>query len=170
MKYFLTILGILASIPLIVYGIGSFMPQSHTVSQQQTFDVPQQELWQLISDIKSYPDWRPYVDSVKVLSDSTEALRWREYYREADSLPFEVVSSNDSSKFITKIADADLPFGGTWTYAIDSTAAGTQLSITENGEVYSPIYRFISSVFVGYDTTIKQYFNDLERRINYLNK
>ncbi|NGP88456.1 SRPBCC family protein [Fodinibius halophilus] len=169
MKYFLIILGTLAGIPLIVYGIGSFLPQSHTVSHQQTFEVPQQQVWQLITDVKSYPDWRPYVDSVKVLSDSTEALRWREYYREAESLPFVVTASNDSSKLVTKITDSDLPFGGTWTYAIDSTAEGTQLTITENGEIYSPIYRFISTVFVGHDTTIKQYFKDLERRLKYTN-
>ena len=35
------------------------------------------------------------------------------------------------------------------------TDAGTRLTITENGEVYNPIFRFVSRFFLGYTSTME---------------
>jgi hypothetical protein len=66
---------------------------------------------------------------------------------------------------VGRIADANLPFGGSWTYELAPDAGGrTTLTITEDGEVYNPIFRFMSRFVMGHDATIKQYLSDVGKR------
>ena len=59
----------------------------------------------------------------------------------------------------SRIADAKLPFGGSWTYEIAPgvTRDLTTLRITENGEVYNPVFRFVSKFVMGHSATIDKY-------------
>ena len=66
---------------------------------------------------------------------------------------------------VTRIADPKLPFGGTWTYEISSQAdGGSLLRITEDGEIYNPIFRFASRFVLGYSRTQEQYLQALGAR------
>ena len=66
---------------------------------------------------------------------------------------------------VGRIADANLPFGGSWTYELAPRAAGqTSLTITEDGEVYNPIFRFVSRFVMGHSATINQYLSDVGKR------
>lgn len=162
MKYVLIIIGIVVAIPTLIYIVGSLLPQSHSATMSNYFDVSNERMLDTITDIKSYPEWRSNLEKVELLSDSTESLRWREYYSNNDPLTFKVIT-HDSSKFVAKIDNNDLPFSGTWTYQLNETRNGTQLTITEDGEVYNPFYRFVSKFIMGHDTTIKQYLSDLKK-------
>ena len=63
-----------------------------------------------------------------------------------------------------KIADPDLPFGGTWTYELKPSGSGTRVTITEDGEVYNPIFRFMSHVFFSQSATIETYLKSLGKK------
>ena len=54
---------------------------------------------------------------------------------------------------------------GRCTSGLEPTATGTRLSITEDGSVYNPIYRFVSRFFLGYTTTADAYLDALEARM-----
>jgi len=41
----------------------------------------------------------------------------------------------------------------------------TEVTITEDGEVYNPIFRFMSAYVFGHTATIEQYLTDLESRV-----
>jgi hypothetical protein len=75
------------------------------------------------------------------------------------------VASQAPCKLIVRIADAKLPFGGTWTYEITPVAAGSRLRIREDGEVYNPVFRFLSRFVFGYSGTIDAYLKSLERKL-----
>lgn len=162
MKYVLIIIGIVVAIPVLIYIVGGLLPLSHLATMSNYFDVSNKRMLDTITDIKSYPEWRSNLEKVELLSDSTESLRWREYYSNNDPLTFKVIT-HDSSKLLAKIDDNDLPFSGTWTYQLNETRNGTQLTITEDGEIYNPFYRFVSKFIMGHDTTIKQYLSDLKK-------
>ena len=66
---------------------------------------------------------------------------------------------------VTRIADPHLPFGGTWTYEIAPTATGSSLTITENGEIYNPVFRFIARYIQGYTATIDNYLKALRAKL-----
>lgn len=55
-------------------------------------------------------------------------------------------------------------FGGSWTYELTPVADGTRLRITENGEVYNPLFRFLSRFVFGHYASIDKFMADLERR------
>ena len=67
-------------------------------------------------------------------------------------------------RLVTRIADTGLPFGGQWTYELVPDGEGTRLTITEDGEVYNPLFRFVSRFVMGHTATIERYLDDVEKR------
>ena len=66
---------------------------------------------------------------------------------------------------VTRI-EPGLPFGGTWTYELAPDAGGSVLTITERGEVYNPIFRFMSRFIFGHDSTLAGYMAALHTRLS----
>lgn len=62
-------------------------------------------------------------------------------------------------------ADPSLPFGGRWTYELRAAPAGTTLRITEDGEVYNPLFRFMWKFIFTHHRTIDVYLRDLAARV-----
>ena len=51
-----------------------------------------------------------------------------------------------------------------WTYEIAPAPNGTTLTITEDGEVYNPIFRFMSRFVFGHEATMASYLERRRRR------
>jgi hypothetical protein len=68
-------------------------------------------------------------------------------------------------RLVGRITDTSLPFRGSWTYVLQSEGTGTRLSITENGEVYNPIFRFMSRFVFGHTATMERYLVDLAAHV-----
>jgi len=49
------------------------------------------------------------------------------------------------------------PFGGKWTYEIALVEGGSRVSVTEQGWIANPIFRFMSRVVFGYYGTLDGY-------------
>ena len=145
-----------------ITGIGAALPRDHTASGQVALPAAPDRVFAVISDVQRYPDWRSNVSRVEVLN--SVPLRRREYDG-SDAITFETVESSPPGGWQVRIADPDLPFGGTWTYTIRSEAGGARLEITENGEVYNPLFRFISRFVIGHTATIEIWLDDLRRHL-----
>jgi hypothetical protein len=68
-------------------------------------------------------------------------------------------------RMVTRIADPDLPFGGGWTFELepaDGPQGGTSVRITEDGEVYNPVFRFVSRFVLGHTRSMERYLADLQ--------
>jgi hypothetical protein len=68
------------------------------------------------------------------------------------------------SLLVSRIADPSLPFGGTWTYRIQPAAGGSAVTITEDGEVYNPFFRFMSRFVFGHTATLDEFLKNLQSR------
>lgn len=150
--------GIIALVAL----LGSLLPVKHTATRSATFTQPPQEIWDIIA---GPPDWRKDVQSFEELPPRDGHRVWREFGSQGQKMTYEVVESDPPHKLVTRIADPALPFGGTWTYEITPIAEGSQLTITENGEVYNPIFRFASRYIMGYTATMDRYIKSLQERL-----
>jgi hypothetical protein len=91
-------------------------------------------------------------------------MRWREHSKSGD-ITFEFAETTAHVRAVARIADPSLPFGGRWTYELAPDGAGTRLTITEHGEVYNPIFRFMSRFVFGHTSTIEQFLAALQRRL-----
>jgi hypothetical protein len=159
MRVALIVLGILLAIGLIVAVIGYRLPAAHHASRQATFAVSPESVYAAITTVTDFPKWRPKVKSVDVLSPTS----FREKRGDGDVL-FALEEVQAPSRVVTRIADDKLPFGGKWTYEIARSAAGTTLRITEDGEVYNPIFRFVSKFVFGHQASIDEYLRDLGKK------
>jgi uncharacterized protein YndB with AHSA1/START domain len=155
-KWLLIGLGTLFGLIVMVYVIGLLLPRDHRATV--TFDMPRspEEVWQFITEIDRFPTWRTEVDNVEMLPARDGLPAWTEY-GPGGTLPLYVESMDPPRTLVIRIGEG-LPFGGTWTYELDPVGAtSTNVTITEDGEVYSPIFRFVGRFFIGYDATLNRY-------------
>ncbi len=159
MKWVLIILGVLLCLVLIIVIIGYFLPVKHTSSVQVSINASPAEVWSRLTDFSGYPAWRSDVKSVNVHS----AVEWVEVNDRGDSLPLKIITQDTGQRLVTKIQGHGLPFGGGWEFRLKNNGDSTMVTITENGEVYNPLFRFVSKFIMGHNATLKKYAGSLEQ-------
>ena len=161
-RILILVFGALVVLILLVTAIGYALPQNHVASVETTLAARPQQVFQRISDPSRYPEWRKDVSRVELLG--TQPVRWREHGSD-DPITYEVVESRPVERHIVRIADPDLPFGGTWTYELAPNGTGTRLVITERGEVYNPIFRFMSRFVFSRTATMERFVTSLKNSV-----
>ena len=163
MKWLLIVTSVLAAIALLTAIIGWMLPVAHVATRQGSFAASPDTVWKTITDVDAFPSWRPDVKSVERVP-GTEKLTWIERGG-SGTLTFTVDVSDAPHRLVTRIADPKLPFGGRWTYELSSSAGGTVLRITENGEIYNPIFRALARFVFGYESTMVSYLDALKKKV-----
>src|SRR5690349_1731389 len=107
----------LAGAVLAVVGIGAALPRAHVAARAARLPAPPERVWALLTDPAAFPRWRSDVRSVELLPPRDGRAAWRETSRHG-RITFEVLSAEPPHRLATVIADRDLPFGGTWEYAL----------------------------------------------------
>jgi len=137
--------------------IGAALPKGHVVSCKMVLKASPSDVFALIAGPS---DWR----GVKYELLTENPLQWRES-DSSGAITYERVETVAPAKIVNRIADPALPFGGSWTYEIAPSGTGTELTITEHGEVYNPLFRFVSRFIMGHTATIEKYQRDLAGRL-----
>jgi uncharacterized protein YndB with AHSA1/START domain len=164
MKIAIVVVAVLVSLVLLVAIIGWSLPVKHSVSRSATYAAAPEVVYGAITKVEDFPAWRSKVKAVEVLGEGGGRRRFRESGGDGDIL-YEVEDAQPPRRLVTRIADDKLPFGGKWTYELAPSGNGTTLRITEDGEVYNPIFRFMSKFVFGHHTTIETYLTDLGRKL-----
>ena len=125
--------GVIVLLGALVTVIGAMLPKGHSVSRTARVAMPPAALHALILTRIGEP---------------------QEY-------PVRVERNEPPSLLVTRIAGDGLPFGGTWTYRIAPASGGSELTITEDGEVYNPIFRFMSRFVFGHYATMDAFRKNL---------
>jgi Polyketide cyclase / dehydrase and lipid transport len=163
MKWILWIFTVLAGILVLITLIGYLLPKEHIVTREARFHQSPEAIWKAITDIDAMPSWRQGLKSVKRLPDKNELPAWVETL-DSGTIPLETLTALPPLRLVVRIADPKLPFGGTWTYEITPAPGDCSLRIREDGEVYNPIFRFVSRFVVGYSGTLDAYLKSLGRK------
>jgi len=161
MQWLLIIVGAIVALIILVVVIGLLLPKAHRVSRTIRLQQNPQMVFETIRDWKSYPAWRQGV-SVQEWTGPNGATGWVEKMNRME-IPLQILESS-SNKLVTKIADPKLPFGGTWTYEVQPDGTGSAVTITEDGEVYNPIFRFVSKFIMGHKSTLNGYLRALGKK------
>ena len=166
MRWVLLAVAIVVALVLVVLIVGWRLPVQHRVSRERAVSASPAAVYALVSDVAAYPQWRTGVTKVDVLAadDATRPMRFREHGSDGVSL-YDVVEREPDRRLVVRIADPSLPFGGRWTYDIAPTTNGATLRITEDGEVYNPIFRFVSHFLMGHDRTMNRFLRDVSIRL-----
>ncbi len=105
--------------------------------------------------------WRSDIKACEPLPEGQGRTRWRETNGWNDTITSEVVARRPPLFRETRIITPGLPFSGTWTQTLEVRGGVTLLRITEHGEVYNPVFRFVARFVIGHARTIEQYLRDL---------
>jgi len=162
MKWIFITLGSLVLVGVLIYAIGYFMSIGHTATVEKKFKINKDELWDILTNYKGYTEWRRGIKELIV----DDADQWTEINDYGDIVHYQLEIAEEKRIMTIRIMNKDLPYGGFWEFIIDPQEEGCSLKITESGEVYSPVYRFMSKYIFGHDTTLKNYMEDLETKVN----
>jgi uncharacterized protein YndB with AHSA1/START domain len=129
MRYVLWIALALVALLLIVLVVGWLLPVQHEASRSTSLPRGPEAVYAAVADVASYSTWWSEVSRVEMLAAEDGRIRFREHMR-TGPVVMEVVESSSPARFVTRIADPDQPFGGTWTFEISARADGSTLTIT----------------------------------------
>lgn len=156
-----TLCGLLALVLLVVIA-GYLLPVKHQAARERRYPVSAARLFAAIASPMDFPKWRSGLQRVEMLAADSGRTSFREVGGDG-TITYVVDESEPDRRRVTRIADKSLPFGGRWTYEITSAGQSATLRITEDGEVYNPIFRFMSRFVFGHHSTIDRYLADLEK-------
>ena len=154
-------MSLILALVLVAVGIGFSLPEAHTATSERLVAGTPDEIWSVITDVDAMPTWRPDVDRTESLPDRGGLPVWRES-GPTGSMTLQVIELDPTRRMVTRIADEGLPFGGTWTYELEQAGGWTRVTLTEDGEIYNPFFRFVSRYILGYDATMLAYLDGLE--------
>lgn len=156
-------LGIVAFVVILAV-VGMFLPRGHRASRTVLYQAPPARVFATITDFARFPEWRSGVKTVELLGDDGRGLRFREDGANG-VVTYRVERRVPDSTLVTRIDDPSLPYGGAWTLEVKPAPDGASLTITEDGEIYNPIFRVMSKVIFSPYTTIDTYQADLRKRL-----
>lgn len=157
MKIVLIIVAAVVAAVIVILAVGAMLPRKHRVSREVVLRRPPEQVFATITDFASMPRWRSDVTKVELLPNG---------FREIGSngaVTYDVVERDAPRRLVTRIADTNLGYGGTWTYELTPENGGTRLRITEDGDVSNIFFRFMSRFVFGHASTIERYLAALER-------
>jgi hypothetical protein len=163
MRIALWVFLILAGVPILITLIGWLLPKDHIATRLGRYHEPPEAIWKAITDVEAMPGWREGLKSVERLPDQNGLPAHLEITSSGE-LPMETLEMTPPQKLVTRIADSNLPFGGTWTFEITPVADGATLRITERGYVTNPFFRFLSRFVFRQTSTMETYLKSLAKK------
>ena len=165
MKWIVRVLVALVVVVAVIGGVGMLLPSGHVVAVRMDVRAPAERVFEVVSDVARGPEWRSGLTAVEIVSAAGAPLRWRETMA-SGTITMVHESTDPPRRLVSRIDDPDLPFGGRWIYDLVPAADGTTLTITEEGEVYNPFFRFFSRFVFGHYQTLETYSRDLARHLD----
>jgi hypothetical protein len=159
-KWALILLGALAAVVLIVFLMGRRLPREHMAMVRAHYHQPADSIYNAIADVAAYPKWRPDVKSVEILPARNGREAWRESYGRM-SIDFEGTVAVPPTRWVATITTRDAGFSGYWSYQIIPDSSGTTVTITEEGSVESPFFRFMMRYVMGPYATLEKFQRNL---------
>ena len=160
MRIIVLLLAIVAGLGLIVVVTGYLLQVQHVVTVAAHVPATPEQVWDAITDVAAYPRWRGDVTSVAMLPSDSGHVAWREHGKN-DAISYAIEQAERPRRLVTRITDTSLPFGGAWEYLITPEGTGSRVQIREQGEVYNPVFRFLSRFVVGHSATASAYLKAL---------
>jgi uncharacterized protein YndB with AHSA1/START domain len=159
MKWVLLAIAVAVVIVGLVALIGAMLPVTHRATRKSRYRASPEALYAVIA---GPPDWRTGVKSFGILPEKDGRKQWWEEDTHRQKITFELVEDVPARRLAVRMADPKLPFGGTWSFDISpAPGGGAELRITEDGEIYNVVFRFLARYFFGYTASIEGYLRDL---------
>ena len=141
-----------------LYAWGLVLPEDHVVEVSREIRVAPDLVFARLIAFEEHPKWRRDVKSV-VFDRAAQRVVEKNSMGE---LPYRVVKLEAPRLLETEIdGGRELGFGGTWRVEVEESGSGTRVKITEQGRVYSLMFRVMGKLFFAPEKTATNYLEDL---------
>jgi polyketide cyclase/dehydrase/lipid transport protein len=162
MRTVLILVGVLVGLMLLVVLVGWLLPVGHRATREATLRVSPARLFALLTTPADFPKWRTGVKSIELLPRETGGPQQFREVSGYGTILYTITRALPDRELVTQIADRNLPYGGGWTCEIIPVGADSAtLRVTENGEIYNPLFRFVSRFILGYHSSLDRYLRDV---------
>jgi len=166
MKFVLIGFGVLGLLVAGVLVIGLLLPKRHVATRSAVLRATPEMLFALISGSQ---EWRPEVKTCELIDGISGQHFQRETSRRGETVLYELEGSRPPLAIERRIATEGLPYGGKWSFRLEPVSGGaseeTRVRITEDGEVYNPVFRFVSRVVMGHTAMLDAYLKALGKAV-----
>jgi hypothetical protein len=159
-RILILLVGLLVALIVVVVVAGLLLPAEHRASRTLVTRQSPQSIWDTINNHADESKWRPDIQSVTPLGDRDGKPVWQETYKDGNTLALMTTESKPPTRLVREIAEEG-PFSGRWEIEIQSTSAGSNVTITEVGRVSNPLFRFVSKYVIGHTTQMEKYLGSL---------
>jgi hypothetical protein len=136
MKWLLFVVVGVVVLVAIVAAVGATLPRDHKASRTLRVKRAPADVWPVITSAMS-----------------------------ASDVPVDVLENTPPSRLVTRVKAAEKNFGGTWTIVVAPEPGGSAVTITEEGWVANPIFRFVSRYVIGHHATMDRILRQLARAL-----
>jgi hypothetical protein len=140
----LTIAGLLIGLVSLAAVVGCFVAPGHVATRTLTLKQSPEAVWGVVRSGESWPQWWDILKTAERLPDRDGQEVWRLVYKDGNKFQLRVETCEAPCHLALRIDDEGALFGGTWSYAIRRADGGSEVALTENGEIYNPVVRLMS--------------------------
>jgi uncharacterized protein YndB with AHSA1/START domain len=141
---------------------GMLLSEHHIISSRILLNESPENVWHAISDLASTPDWYPNIVSEERLADRNGHQVWKEQYRNGQELVLETMESCPPHRLMRSAIEGNER--ESWEFELQPTANGSELRITESGDIPNPFKRFVSKYLMGHFRAMDNYEKALALR------
>ena len=156
---FAIVLTICALVGVIAF-IGSRLPVGHVATRSVEIGAPIDVVFNTMTEFESTASWRG-LKSISV--DSSTGKKRVTEVSSSGPLTMEVEEMHPPTRLVMRIV-GESAFGGVWAYALEPQGNATRVTISEHGEVYNPIFRFVSKYIMGQMGSLDSYLTSLAKK------
>ncbi|HKE00656.1 MAG TPA: SRPBCC family protein [Planctomycetota bacterium] len=164
MKIALVVVASLVLLGALIVVVGACLPRAHRASRSATYRKPPETIYAAITDFASMPQWLAEVKRVEMLEPANGLPVYRTH-GSWGAVTYRVEVMERPRRLVGRIADVNLGYGGSWTYDVESVPQGAHLTITEDGEISNPLFRFLARFVFGYHGAMDGYLKGLGRKL-----
>ena len=160
LKIIISLVAVVALLAATIFVIGKNLPLRHRAGTWIDLRAAPEAVYDRIVAVDHAREWRSEVKSVDLLPEENGEAGFR-IVDGNGAITYRIEQADRPRRFVTRIADTDLGFGGRWAIDIEPRAAGSRVRIVEEGEVTSPVFRFFSRYVFGHYRTQESYLRGL---------
>jgi hypothetical protein len=149
----------------VVAWVGSRLPKTHTAASRIQLAVAPEEVWRVITDFSTHPNWRPGLQGVEIGPEIEGLPSWYEVCARNMKVHFRVVESDPPRRLVTRLVGEQLPLMGSWIYDLTPISGGTEVIITEQDRIFSPFFRVLTKFVFAYHGVMDVFLIALARTL-----
>jgi uncharacterized protein YndB with AHSA1/START domain len=157
-------LGFLTVAMAALFTAGLFLPAEHTDTGRAVVSRPPETVWRVLTDLDGMPLWRSDVTAVERLPDLMGKPAWREIGRHGVRV-VEASQAEPPRRLVIQGATEGQPSLPIRTFELVSTAAGTEVTVTERIASRNPFRRVLVRLSVP-RPAIERFLRDLTQRLS----